>query len=141
MTQFPTACQLASWAGVSPGSNESAGRVKFDQNQTRKPLPQRCSASPRCSQPARRTPTSPRSTGGSRPPENPSQRSSRSTRHHHGGLAHAHQQRVLQRSRRRLPHPARPRKDQSPAIKQLQALGYEVTPPTTRTSELTHPTF
>jgi len=28
MTQFPTAGQLASWAGVSPGSNESAGRVK-----------------------------------------------------------------------------------------------------------------
>ena len=28
MTQFPTPAQLASWAGVSPGSNESAGRVK-----------------------------------------------------------------------------------------------------------------
>lgn len=28
MAQFPTAGQLASWAGVSPGSNESAGRVK-----------------------------------------------------------------------------------------------------------------
>jgi len=28
MTQFPTPGQLASWAGVSPGSNESAGRVK-----------------------------------------------------------------------------------------------------------------
>jgi transposase len=28
MRQFPTAGQLASWAGVSPGSNESAGRVK-----------------------------------------------------------------------------------------------------------------
>jgi len=28
MTQFPTPDQLASWAGVSPGSNESAGRVK-----------------------------------------------------------------------------------------------------------------
>ena len=28
MTQFPTAGHLASWAGVSPGSNESAGRVK-----------------------------------------------------------------------------------------------------------------
>ncbi len=28
MTQFPTPEQLASWAGASPGSNESAGRVK-----------------------------------------------------------------------------------------------------------------
>lgn len=28
MTQFPTPQQLASWAGLSPGSNESAGRVK-----------------------------------------------------------------------------------------------------------------
>ena len=28
MTQFPTPEQPASWAGVSPGSNESAGRVK-----------------------------------------------------------------------------------------------------------------
>lgn len=28
MTVFPTAGHLASWAGVSPGSNESAGRIK-----------------------------------------------------------------------------------------------------------------
>ena len=28
MTQFPTPEQLASWAGVSPGANESAGKVK-----------------------------------------------------------------------------------------------------------------
>jgi transposase len=28
MTQFPRPSQLASWTGVSPGSNESAGRVK-----------------------------------------------------------------------------------------------------------------
>jgi len=28
MTRFPTAGHLASWAGVCPGSNESAGRVK-----------------------------------------------------------------------------------------------------------------
>ena len=28
MSVFPTAGHLASWAGVSPGSNESAGRIK-----------------------------------------------------------------------------------------------------------------
>lgn len=28
MTVFPTAGHLASWAGVAPGSNESAGRIK-----------------------------------------------------------------------------------------------------------------
>jgi transposase len=28
MSVFPTAAHLASWAGVCPGSNESAGRVK-----------------------------------------------------------------------------------------------------------------
>ena len=28
MTVFPTAGHLASWAGVCPGANESAGRVK-----------------------------------------------------------------------------------------------------------------
>jgi len=28
MTQFPTPAQLASWAGVCPGNNESAGRVR-----------------------------------------------------------------------------------------------------------------
>ncbi len=34
MTQFPTAKQFASWPGVSPGSNESAGVVK--SSKTRK---------------------------------------------------------------------------------------------------------
>ncbi len=28
MTRFPTAAQLASWAGTAPGSHESAGRIK-----------------------------------------------------------------------------------------------------------------
>jgi transposase len=28
MTRFPTAAQLASWAGTTPGNNESAGKVK-----------------------------------------------------------------------------------------------------------------
>ncbi len=35
MTQFPTQEQLASWAGASPGSNESAGRVKSSKTRPR----------------------------------------------------------------------------------------------------------
>jgi hypothetical protein len=38
MTQFPTPEQLASWAGVSPGSNESAGRVSQLNNYTLAPI-------------------------------------------------------------------------------------------------------
>jgi len=33
MSVFPTAAQLASWAGVCPGSNESAGRIKSAKTQ------------------------------------------------------------------------------------------------------------
>ena len=41
MTVFPTAGHLASWAGLSPGSNESAGRVKSTKTRPGQPLPQR----------------------------------------------------------------------------------------------------
>jgi transposase len=37
MSQFPTAAHLASWAGVCPGSNESAGRVKSSQTRPGNP--------------------------------------------------------------------------------------------------------
>jgi transposase len=37
MAVFPTAGQLASWAGTSPGSNESAGRVKSTKTRTGSP--------------------------------------------------------------------------------------------------------
>ncbi|WP_084034628.1 transposase [Anaerobacillus alkalilacustris] len=36
MGQFPSSRHLASWAGVSPGNNESAGKKKF-QKRSRKP--------------------------------------------------------------------------------------------------------
>lgn len=37
MAVFPTAGQLASWAGTSPGANESAGRVKSTKTRTGSP--------------------------------------------------------------------------------------------------------
>ena len=41
MTGFPTAKHLASWAGTTPGNNESAGKVKSSRHSTRQPLPAR----------------------------------------------------------------------------------------------------
>ena len=41
MTAFPTAGHLASWAGVCPGANESAGRVKSTKTREGQPQPQR----------------------------------------------------------------------------------------------------
>jgi transposase len=37
MTQFPTARHLASWAGTTPGSNESAGKVKSSRTRPGNP--------------------------------------------------------------------------------------------------------
>lgn len=65
MGVFPSPGHLASWAGVCPGANESAGRVKStktrDGNRNLKAL----SASPPWPLPAPRTPTSPPSIGAS----------------------------------------------------------------------------
>ena len=36
MNQFPSAGHLASWAGVAPGNNESAGKRKKRENPQRK---------------------------------------------------------------------------------------------------------
>ena len=37
MTRFPTAAQLASWAGTTPGNNESAGKVKSSRTRPGNP--------------------------------------------------------------------------------------------------------
>jgi transposase len=37
MTRFPTAGQLASWAGTTPGNNESAGKVKSSRTRPGNP--------------------------------------------------------------------------------------------------------
>jgi transposase len=65
MTAFPTAGHLASWAGVCPGANESAGRVKSTRPAPATATSKALSASP----PSRRhdpgTPTSPPNTAAS----------------------------------------------------------------------------
>jgi transposase len=40
MARFPTAAQLASWAGTTPGTNESAGKVKSSRTRPGNPYPQ-----------------------------------------------------------------------------------------------------
>ncbi|MGO9150691.1 MAG: transposase [Acidimicrobiales bacterium] len=40
MSRFPSAGHLASWAGTCPGSNESAGRIKFNPHSTGQSLPE-----------------------------------------------------------------------------------------------------
>ncbi|MET3932289.1 transposase [Arthrobacter sp. OAP107] len=71
MTVFPTPQQLASWAGTSPGANESAGRVKSagasrpaaDPSRPSSPSNMPCSPRPgTCSPPASSTGTPERTT-------------------------------------------------------------------------------
>ena len=109
MTVFPTAAHLASWAGVCPGLNESAGRVKSAHTRhgnahlkaragcrgdVRIPDEEHLPGRPI---PAHRDPA--RAGAGRRRDR---------TDDPHRGLEHAHQRHDLRRSRRRLLHPARP---------------------------------
>jgi hypothetical protein len=65
MTRFPTAGHLASWAGTTPGRNESAGRVKSTKTRPGNPYLKGGWESQRCQPPGARTPTWTRSTGAS----------------------------------------------------------------------------
>ena len=55
MTRFPTAGHLASWAGTTPGSNESAGKVKSSRTRPGNPYLQGAlgAAAMACAQPPR----------------------------------------------------------------------------------------
>ena len=107
MSRFPTAGHLASWAGMCPGNNESAGkhrpgRTRRGSKWLRKALIEAGQAAGRTQEhlprrPVRsdpRTPRSPTSRGRGRP-LHPGHR-----------LAPAHHRRALQRPRRRLLRPA-----------------------------------
>ena len=65
MDIFPTAAHLASWAGTSPGSNESAGRVKSTATRPGNAYLKAALGTFRVSSPTPTAPTYPRSTAAS----------------------------------------------------------------------------
>jgi len=65
MRQFPTAGHLASWAGTSPGSNESAGHIKSAKIRPGNRYLKELWAWPRSQRPDPKTRTTRRNTGGS----------------------------------------------------------------------------
>jgi len=101
MSVFPTAAHLASWAGTAPGCNESAGRVKSTKTPPRKPV---CENRPR-DRGAGRVPYEGNLSLGQvqadrRPPRPDESACCSGAFHTRGDLEHAHQRRVLPRSRR-----------------------------------------
>jgi transposase len=66
MTRFPTADHLASWAGTTPGNNESAGKVKSSRTRPGNPYLQGAGAPPPCRVPKIQTRTCRRSSFASR---------------------------------------------------------------------------
>ena len=116
MTQFPTPEQLASWAGVSPGAHESAGKVK--SSKTRPGNRYLKGALGIAALTALRI-DDPHLLLGEIPPARPDPRADEGsrrgrTRHAHRRLAHAPRRRALPRPRRRLLHPPRAHQSQSP---------------------------
>jgi hypothetical protein len=67
MTRFSTAGHLASWAGTTPGNNESAGKVKSSRTRPGNPYLQGRSAPPPWRAPKIHAPTSAPATAGSPP--------------------------------------------------------------------------
>jgi transposase len=79
MTRFPTAAQLASWAGNTPGNNESAGKVKSSRTRRGTPTCKGRSAPPRWHAPKVQAPTSAAATAASPRAADPRRPTSRSS--------------------------------------------------------------
>ncbi|BBZ48682.1 hypothetical protein MHEI_03990 [Mycobacterium heidelbergense] len=73
MSVFPTAAHLASWAGVVPGCNESAGRVKSAATRAGNRYLKAASGSRPSRRPAAKTPTTTPATDASPAAAHPSQ--------------------------------------------------------------------
>ncbi len=128
MSVFPTAEHLASWVGVSPGSDESGRPDQIGKNPARQPPPQ---SRPRGGRPVsvaqhqhllrrplpthRRPPTSPTRNQEVAPPirRRTDRRRCARTQDAHLRLAHACQRHLLPRPRPRLLHPTPPHKNQN----------------------------
>lgn len=127
MSVFPTAAHLASWAGVCPGSNESADRVKSTRimpgNKHLKGAGNRSDV-----RVTRQKHPPQRQIQTGRPPAGPGQSHRRHRkRHPHRDLAHARQRRRLHGSRRGLlPEEGTRTETKNRAIRQFQTLGYDV---------------
>jgi hypothetical protein len=129
MRVFPTARQLASWAGQCPGNDQSAGkrplRTRPQGLQVARPSAQagRHGRHPH----PRQLPASPIPTAA--PPDRPRPRTRRRQTHDPLRLlAHAHHRRALPRARRRLlPPPRPPTRQTRRLLAQLEALGHTAT--------------
>ncbi len=127
MTQFPTPGHLASWAGVCPGSNESAGRINSTKTRPgnrylkgalgvaalNHARTTKTYFSAKCRRLARRGPM----------------KALVAVEHAMiiAVVGNAHQRRVLPGTRARLLHPTRPYEDEDPRRQTLETLGYAVT--------------
>jgi len=122
MTRFPTAAHLASWAGTSPGTNESAGHVKSTHTRPGNPylkgalgIAAVAARSPQQGHlPVRQVPAHRLTTWPSQGPRR------RGARHPHRHLAHDHQRYALRRPRRRLLQPPQPRQGQATSHRPTQ---------------------
>ena len=136
MTRYPSPGHLASWAGTTPGQNESAGRIKSSKTRPGNPYLQGAlgTAAMNCAQ-------NPNSYLGARyrriaftARATESQRGDPTQNAHHD-LAHGPGRHVLRRPRSRLLHPTTPRTRQKPCHPPARSHGLPRHPRTRRITQ------
>ena len=128
MTAFAPSKHLASWAGMCPGNDESAGKRR--SGKTRKGSKWLSQTLVECAKSANRGKNTylaaqiPQAASTARREQSHDRGLSLNPDHR---LAHAPNRRDLHRTRRRLRRPPRPRTHPQRLVNQLQRLGYNVT--------------